>query len=128
MTQDPNDLESALRETKAELARLKESYASEKRAAQEKVTRWGLRVSELEQALRQVRAETREECVSACGLCDGLGYDGMGGEEYDCAACAPIRALAGHAAKPHKKTWSCINPCGDGCDGNHIDSGKESKP
>lgn len=23
---------------------------------------------------------------------------------------------------PHVKTWACINPCGDGCEGDHVEN------
>ena len=36
--------------------------------------------------------QERHECIKSCGLCGGLGYDGMPGEEEPCYACTPIRA------------------------------------
>jgi hypothetical protein len=79
MTQDPNDLESALRETKAELAQVK-------REAQERIIAWGQRVSELEQALTEANEVLslidigERDCISAPEdkrvreLCEWIGY------------------------------------------------------
>jgi hypothetical protein len=46
----------------------------------------------VEDQLWNAIAEERHECLKACGLCNGLGYDGMPGEERECYACTPIRA------------------------------------